>query len=200
MRAPGAWPILPRRGAPCVRPPGVVADPGAGKPVRQAQGPEPVEGLRPYMGGTPMPRLPAVAGGTGVPPVDLGFVAAAVTRRWFGLVFALAVSAAFTRADTTLNVPTATGSGATVRLTSPCISVPRFGFLPLRVWIENATGNDGVWHLRFESGQRQIFPGTLEGTRDFAVPAGQNREFWVYLPTAEPGVNALTSPSTRLIS
>lgn len=90
-------------------------------------------------------------------------------------------------AETTLSVPTAPGSNITIKVSSPALAVPRFGFLPVRLHVENLTTRDGTWTFRFEAGTRGVFPGIATTSVDFTVPSPEAREIWVFIPMAEPG-------------
>lgn len=110
---------------------------------------------------------------------------------WREWVVAGALSAAFAfvsaRADTVLSIPTVTGADVTIKVSSPLLQPPRFGFVPIRVTIENSAPRERSWQLQFQSGVRGQYPGVLTYDRSFTVPAGQTRETWVYVPIAEPG-------------
>lgn len=94
------------------------------------------------------------------------------------------------RADTTYNVATNTGSGITVKLTTPLTFSPRFGFVPVRVFVENNSERDGTWRFHFNAGSPNEFPGEVGGGLELTVASRQNREAWYYLPLALPGVVA----------
>ncbi len=100
--------------------------------------------------------------------------------------FSLAVSL---RAEISVPVPAELGSGVTIKLSSPVASVPRFGFMPVRVSIENLTGAEGTWGFRFESGNARVFPGLASSAFELTVPAARSREAWFYVPLAEPGIS-----------
>jgi hypothetical protein len=106
------------------------------------------------------------------------------------LAVALLAGAASVRADTTYNVATNAGSGITVKLTSPLTFSPRFGFLPVRVFVENNSETDGIWHFNFTAGSPNEFPGEVGGGIDLTVGSRQNREVWYYVPLALPGAVA----------
>ncbi len=103
-------------------------------------------------------------------------------------LLALASPAAL-RADSVQVLPVAPGAEVLIKVTSPTASIPRFGFAPLRVTIVN-TGPERTWRGAFQMGARQQFPGLSTTTREFVVPAGQTRETWVFVPIAEPSINA----------
>jgi hypothetical protein len=93
------------------------------------------------------------------------------------------------RADVTLPVSTEVGSGVTIKISSPVTSVPHFGFLPVRVSVENLTTRDATWRFRFDAGTPRMFPGTASSTFELAAPATQTREAWFFVPMAGPGVS-----------
>jgi hypothetical protein len=108
--------------------------------------------------------------------------------RLLGPGLALLAAATGLRADTTYNVATATGSGITIKLTTPLTSLPRFGFMPVRVFIENNSERDAAWNFHFVSGSAREFPGEVTGDLEVTVASRQNREAWYFLPIAQPGI------------
>jgi hypothetical protein len=110
----------------------------------------------------------------------------------FALV-ACASFSSFSRADVTFPIPTELGSGITIKISSPATSVPHFGFLPLRVSIENLTTHEGTWRFRFDAGMPRSFPGVATSTFELAVPATQTRDAWFYVPMAGPGVSLMNT-------
>src|SRR3954463_15415205 len=108
-------------------------------------------------------------------------------KRWASLALGCALCRGVVHADTNLTVPTDPSSNITIKLTSPVISVPRFGFVPIRLSIENLTARDGVWHFRFNAGTAGSFPGIASSSFELAVPSAQTREAWFYVPLAECG-------------
>jgi hypothetical protein len=110
-------------------------------------------------------------------------------NRFSRFVLLFAAGAAVLQGDTSLPVPTEAGSNVTIKLTSPVVAVPRFGFLPIKIAIENLTSRDGVWHFRFNAGSPASFPGMASSVLDVAVPSAQTRETWFFVPIAEPGVS-----------
>ncbi|MBC7369674.1 MAG: hypothetical protein H7343_23140, partial [Undibacterium sp.] len=95
------------------------------------------------------------------------------------------------RAETLVSVPTTPGTGITVRFATPLTQMPHFGFLPVRAIIENLSANDGTWDLQFQLGNSgAAAPLTLVTRHNLAVPAGQTREMWLYLPVARAGFAA----------
>jgi hypothetical protein len=93
------------------------------------------------------------------------------------------------RSEVSFPVPTELGSGVSIKLYSPLSAVPHFGFLPVRVTLENQTPSDGTWQFRFNAGAPQSFPGVATSAFDLAVPSAQTREAWFYVPIAGPGVS-----------
>lgn len=111
---------------------------------------------------------------------------------------ALALGSAL-RAETTVPVPTDPASGVTLKVSSPLSAVPRFGFLPLRVTIDNLSPRDGRWRFHFEAGNTMEFPGLSTSAFEFAVPSARTSEFWIYVPLAHPGVAAAPSGALTVI-
>lgn len=107
---------------------------------------------------------------------------------WLGLAM-LACTAPLS-ADIVLPVPTTPQSDVTIKLSTPTTSLPRFGFAPVRVSIENAAAQERTWVVNFEVGMRNQYPGVSLTGRTITVPAGQTRDTWVFLPVAEPSVDA----------
>lgn len=106
----------------------------------------------------------------------------------------IALACAFTglgtaRAESTVSVPTEPGSGVTIKLTSPVAAVPHFGFMPVRVSIENLTTVDGAWRFRFDAGHSHLFPGVASSSFHLEVPSARTREAWFFVPLAEPGIS-----------
>lgn len=97
------------------------------------------------------------------------------------------------RAETVVNVPTASDADVSIRLTAPWTLTPRFGFAPVRVTIENRGRGERSWRVHFEAGTRNLFPGLVSIDELIAVAAGQTRETWIFVPVAEPGVNLIPS-------
>jgi hypothetical protein len=110
---------------------------------------------------------------------------------WFGLLTLLALAVPL-RADNVQTLPVAPGSQVTIKVTSPTLGVPHFGFAPLHVTIENGAARERTWSATFQVGARQWFPGLASTTRTFTVPAGQTRAVWVFVPVAEPSTDAGT--------
>jgi len=106
------------------------------------------------------------------------------------LLCSLALLSAPLRAETTFPITTDPGSGITLKLSTPLTAMPRFGFMPVRFWVENNSQRDGAWQVHFRAGSNVGFPGEVATDLAVAVPAGQSRETWFYVPIAEPGVAA----------
>src|SRR4051812_25085292 len=62
------------------------------------------------------------------------------------------------RAETQLNVPVAPDSDVSIRFSAPWSQVPRFGFAPVRVMIENRARDERTWHVHFNIGMPNQFP------------------------------------------
>lgn len=110
--------------------------------------------------------------------------------RLLSLALATFACTAPLRSDIVVPVPTTPGSDATIKLSTPTASLPRFGFAPVRVSIENAAAQERTWVVNFEVGMRNQYPGVTLTGRTITVPAGQTRDTWVFLPVAEPSVDA----------
>ena len=102
-------------------------------------------------------------------------------------LFVLVLSPSLLRAETTVAFPSTPSSGVTVRLATPLTQLPHFGFLPLRVFVENLTASDGTWDLNFQVGSRGISSAVLATSFSVSAPAGQTRETWIYVPIAQAG-------------
>ncbi len=102
-----------------------------------------------------------------------------------GLALVLAALPPPAHAETTISVPTGGGSGVTVRLATPLTVMPQFGFLPVRVSIQNHMARTGTWKLRFLAGSRVAPTGTLASAVEYTVAAGQDRDFWYFVPLAD---------------
>ncbi|MEO5960888.1 MAG: hypothetical protein ABIZ49_13610, partial [Opitutaceae bacterium] len=118
-----------------------------------------------------------------------------MTRRGRVVIWCAAAIAATLRAETTYPIATEPPSGITLHLATPLTAAPVFGYLPLRLRVENSSRQAGVWQLNFQVGQRTGFPGRLDSSLSVSVPAGQNQDKWIYVPLVEPGV-IFTNPGT----
>jgi hypothetical protein len=105
------------------------------------------------------------------------------------LAFALLVLApAALHAGPPVNVPLTPGSGLTLRLSTPLTQLPHFGFIPVQASVENLSARDGEWDVQFMVGNGgAAAPLTLASRHPLAVPAGQSREVWLYVPVARAG-------------
>jgi hypothetical protein len=107
------------------------------------------------------------------------------------LLGALAVlTGGMARAETIREVTTATGSGVTIRLSTPLTYAPHFGFVPVRVAVENRSARDGVWTVKVTSGETASFPGRASSGARIEVAAGATKESWIYAPMPVPGIVA----------
>ena len=100
------------------------------------------------------------------------------------------MAGALARAESIRDVPTVSGSGITIRLSTPLTYAPHFGFVPVRVAVENHSARDGIWTVTVTSGETSSFPGRTNGGVQIAVPAGATKESWIYAPMAVPGIVA----------
>jgi len=108
-----------------------------------------------------------------------------------GIVLALSLlGAARLGAQVEHEVPTTAGSDIAIRVSTPLRFAPHFGFFPLRVSIDNGSGQAGTWSIRLTSGDAAAFPGLAESTYALEVPAGTTGEQWYFAPLASPGVVA----------
>ena len=88
------------------------------------------------------------------------------------------------RAETAVIVPTGSESGVTMSLATPLTVMPQFGFLPVRIAIRNRLPRAGSWKLRFSAGQAEAPTGVINSSVELTVDAGQDREFWYFVPLA----------------
>jgi hypothetical protein len=116
------------------------------------------------------------------------------------LAAALLAWASLARGETTIPVGTDPGSNIAIKISSPCTTVPRFGFMPVRVTIENLTARDGVWDFRFTAGSPTAFPGMVASQFTVTVPSPQTREVWLFVPLAEPGLSSSGIPSATAVA
>jgi hypothetical protein len=117
------------------------------------------------------------------------------------------VLAGTARAETAVTVPTGTGSGISLRLSTPLTVMPQFGFLPLRVSIRNQLARTGTWKIRLQAGSRVAPAGELASSLEISVDAGQARDAWYFVPLADaaprftlgerPATNARAQPVIR---
>jgi len=113
-------------------------------------------------------------------PIRLALLAAAVAL--------LALAPAALRAGPPVTIPTTPGSGLTLRLSTPLTQLPHFGFIPVQASVENLSARDGEWDVQFTVGNGgAAAPLNLASRHTLAVPAGQSRELWLYVPVARAG-------------
>ena len=134
----------------------------------------------PSLGGNP------IAAAEGLCPLLRGVAAGR------GVLLLALLALAPLRADVSVKIPTLPGSGVNITVSTPVSQMPRFGFLPVRLTIENASSAEHTWQLRFEAGQPRSLTGVLASDFSLAVPAGQTRETWCYVPLAEAGLPVAT--------
>jgi hypothetical protein len=114
------------------------------------------------------------------------------------------------RAETTASVPTTAASGVTLRVATPLSIMPQFGFLPVRVSVQNQSLRAGTWKLRFLTGNPAASTGALASEFEIAAAAGENTETWYLVPLADaaprftlgdrPDANAGPPPPIRLVT
>ena len=88
-------------------------------------------------------------------------------------------------AESTTSVPTTAGSGVTMRIATPVSVLPRFGFLPIRVLIDNHSERAGTWQIRFEGGESASASGAIKSRMTVTAAAGEKKEAWFFVPLAE---------------
>jgi hypothetical protein len=106
---------------------------------------------------------------------------------WGGLLLA-AIGVA--RAEAVRELLTNPGSGIAIRVATPLGYVPHYGFMPVRVSVENRSARDGVWTVAVSSGEATLFPGLASTKARLEVAAGATQETWIYAPLAVPGTVA----------
>jgi len=119
--------------------------------------------------------------------------AADCARRFRSLVaagFLIAGGGFLLGADAVHDVPTTIGSGISIRLSTPLQFAPHFGFIPIRVQVENHSAQAGSWRLNVTSGDASVRPGQVQAGFDVSAPAGATQEQWIFAPLAAPGVVA----------
>ncbi len=82
-----------------------------------------------------------------------------------------------------------TGTNVKATLLIPGDLVPRFGFVPVRVSIDNRENRDLRWEARFTQSSFSnsgLSTGSMTSV-NLLAPAGRSGERWVFLPTAETG-------------
>jgi len=101
------------------------------------------------------------------------------------------------RAGPPVTVPTVSGSGLTLRLSTPLNQLPHFGFIPVQASVENLSARDAEWDVQFTVGNGgAAAPLNLASRHTLAVPAGQSRELWLYVPVARAGFATNSSGSS----
>jgi hypothetical protein len=83
-----------------------------------------------------------------------------------------------------------TGAGVKGTIAIPGDSVPRFGFVPVRVTIDNAQQRDLRWEAGFELNSYNNF-GLSSGagsSTTMIVPAARATERWIFVPTPDAGL------------
>lgn len=91
------------------------------------------------------------------------------------------------RAETVVAIPTHPDEKVSIRIASPCLEIPAFGFMPLRVTIVNSAERERTWQGQFTVGSFNGTAGMAAMVVEFAVPPRQTRESWVFVPVAESG-------------
>ena len=94
------------------------------------------------------------------------------------------------RGEIVREVPTTVGSGIVIRLATPLAYVPHFGFMPVRVTVENHAAGAGTWTVNVYSGEVGSFPGRTSTAVRIEVPTGATKEHWIYAPIAVSGTVA----------
>jgi hypothetical protein len=94
----------------------------------------------------------------------------------------LLASPVMVRAETTVRVPTGDESGVTMNLATPLGVMPSFGFLPVKVSVQNRLNRPASWKLRFSAGQASAPTGISESSLELTVEAGQDRDVWYFFP------------------
>jgi hypothetical protein len=89
------------------------------------------------------------------------------------------------RAESTTSVPTTASSGVTMRISTPVSILPRFGFLPVRVLVDNRAERAGTWQVRFEAGDPASAAGSILSRMIVTAAAGEKKESWFFVPLAE---------------
>ncbi len=82
-----------------------------------------------------------------------------------------------------------TGSHTKATLFIPGETVPRFGFVPVRVSIDNRDTRELTWNAKFTqvSYSNAGVPTESRSTLSIVVPAGRSGDRWVFVPTADTG-------------
>ena len=88
-------------------------------------------------------------------------------------------------AESTTSVPTTASSGVTLRISTPVSVLPRFGFLPVRVLVDNQAGRTGTWQIRFDSGSPATAAGATGSRMVVTAAAHEKKEAWFFVPLSE---------------
>ena len=83
-----------------------------------------------------------------------------------------------------------TGDNVKATLFIPSDTLPRFGFVPVRIAIDNQQSRELRWPVAFEVNLSSNYgAGSITHSATvLQVPATRNTERWLFVPTAEPGV------------
>jgi hypothetical protein len=117
-------------------------------------------------------------------------------------VLLLAAISVSVRADSTLQVPTLANSGVRLQIYTPVQALPEFGFLPVRVSVQNGSAREGTWQVRFQSGNAAASGGAIASRFEISAGPGEQSESWhfVPLPDAAPSFTLEQVPaSTRAV-
>ncbi len=82
-------------------------------------------------------------------------------------------------------MPTTASSGVTLRISTPVSVLPRFGFLPVRVLVDNQAGRTGTWQIRFDSGSPATAAGATGSRMVVTAAAHEKKEAWFFVPLSE---------------
>jgi hypothetical protein len=80
-------------------------------------------------------------------------------------------------------------NGVTATFAIPGDSIPAFGFIPVRVSIDNTQARDFRWQADFTLTSFSVGSTEAETARSLAVPAGRGSERWIFVPTADAGTS-----------
>jgi hypothetical protein len=80
-------------------------------------------------------------------------------------------------------------NGAKATFSIPGDAIPHFGFVPIRVSIENTEPRDLRWQAEFALNSYSGFGNTTaESTVTLTAPANRSGDRWIFVPTADSGV------------
>jgi hypothetical protein len=88
-------------------------------------------------------------------------------------------------AESNVSVPTTAGSGVTLRIATPVSTLPRFGFLPVRIQVDNQADRAGTWQIRFQSGEPDTAAGTTASRLVLTAAAHERKDIWYFVPLSE---------------